>query len=128
MVRRNVARLQKNIRKPVENEYVHFNGLVADDDDASQVGGKAGWSLSSLGITTKQAITELHYESEPGPTTATPPPTKPPVMPTPIPNIGIVNRLDTTDQTVTLDSLVQPAVRTSRQIAELSTTSCLSCG
>ena len=42
MLRRKFALLQKKIRKPVENEYDHFSGLVIDDDDASQVGSKAG--------------------------------------------------------------------------------------
>ena len=60
-----LALLQKKISKPVENEYVHFNGVVTDDDDASLVGRKLGWSLSSFGAMTKQSVAELHYESSP---------------------------------------------------------------
>ena len=44
----------------------------------------------------KQNDAELHYEGEPSPITVTPAPTKPPIMPTPIPKVGIVKKVDIT--------------------------------
>ena len=59
-----LALLQNNCN-PVENEDDDFSDVDADDDDASQVGGKSGWSLSSIEMTTKQISAERHYEGEP---------------------------------------------------------------
>ena len=107
------AVLLQEKRKSVVNEDDDFLDVDAvDDDDASQVGDRAGWSLSAVEVAAKQIVAERHYEVKPDPTAVTPAPTNPPVMFAPIPKVRTLMRLDVTggsvtaDQTVTLDSLV----------------------